>query len=150
MSNFEREMVNCLNRFFKNKDHQRFAFRLKPQKTGMFCIGVLADSPDPAYNLSIECKSIIDTKLYFSQHFHSDPQGLHPVDAITDFLAKRGKTGYLAIEFHQPPGKENRAFLILWEIVIRHFRKNQGISVKDAMKYRELGQSGQGYILEEL
>jgi Holliday junction resolvase len=150
MSDFEREIVNCLNRYFKKNNLQGFAFRLKPQKTGMSCADVLADSPDPAYNLSIECKSIIDTKLYFSQHFHSDKQGLHPVDAIADFLAKSGRTGYLAIEFRQPPGKENRAFLIPWGTVVEHFRKNQGISISDPGKYREFGRSREGYILEDL
>lgn len=143
-------MVNCLNRFFKTKQIQGFAFRLKPQKTVSPCADVLVDSPHPAYNLSIECKSIIDKKLYFSQHFHSNKQSVHPVEAIEDYLVKTGRTGYLAIEFRQEPGKESEAFLIPWVTVVEHYRNNQGITIDDARNCTELGRSKDGYILEQL
>jgi len=150
MSDFERDIVNCLNRFFKTNQIQGFAFRLKPQKPVSPCAGVLVDSPDPAYNLSIECKSIIDKKLYFSQHFHSNKNGVHPVEAVSKFLEKTGRTGYLAIEFRQDSGKESEAFLIPWATVVEHYRKNLGITIDDAGNYSKLGRSKDGYILEQI
>ncbi|MDO9325962.1 MAG: Holliday junction resolvase [Methanoregula sp.] len=150
MSDFEREIVNCLNRFFKTKQVQGFAFRLKSQKPAIPCADVLVDSSIPAYNLSIECKSIIDKKLYFSQHFHAGKQMIHPVDAISEFLAKTGRIGYLAIEFRKEPGKANEAFLVPWGIVVEHFRKNQGISLDEARNYIVFRRSKDGYTLEDL
>ena len=150
MSDFEREIVNCLNRFFKVKQVQGFAFRLKPQRSATTCADVLADSSIPEYNLSIECKSIIDKKLYFSQHFHTGKQTIHPVDAISEFLAKTGRVGYLAIEFRQETGKASEAFLVPWMTVVEHFRKNQGISLDNARNFIEFGHSRDGYILEDL
>jgi len=72
MSDFEREIVNCLNRFFLTHHIQGFAYRLRPSRLTSQVVDVLADSFNPSYNLSFECKSIIDKKLYFSQHFHTD------------------------------------------------------------------------------
>ena len=148
MSDFERDMVNCLNRFFKTKHIQGFAFRHKSQKPVSPGANVLVDSPNPAYNLSIECKSIIDKKLYFSQHFHASRRRMYPVEAISDFLAKTGRTGYKAIEFRQEPGKESEAFLIPYATVVEHYQNNLGITIEDARNYTELGQSKDGYILK--
>lgn len=150
MTDFEREIVNCLNRFFKTKQVQGFAFRPKPQKSATPCADVLADSSVPGYNLSIKCKSIIDKKLYFSQHFQASKQTVNPVDTISEFLAKTGRTGYLAIEFRQEPGKASEAFLVPWMTVVEHFRKNQGISIDDARNSIEFGRSRDGYILKDL
>jgi hypothetical protein len=150
MSDFEREIVDCLNRFFKTKHIQGYAFRLKPQKFASQYVDVLVDSLNPAYNLSIECKSIIDKKLYFSQHFHSDTKNVHPVDAISGFLAGTSRRGFLAVEFRAGPGKANEAFLIPWVTVIEHFRNNQGITRDDARNHIELGRSKDGYVLEHL
>jgi len=150
MSDFERAIVNSLNRFFKTKQIQGFAFRCKLQKTGSPVAGVIVDSPNPAYNLLIECKSIIDKKLYFSQHFHSDKQHVHPVEAISDFLVKTNRIGFLALEFRQGPGKTGEAFLIPWVTVIEHFRNNRGITLKDARHYIAFGLSRDGYVLDHL
>lgn len=91
---------------------------------------VLVDSLNPTYYLAIECKSILDKKLYFSQHFHTDKKSIHQVDAITDFLKKTGRAGFLAIEFRFGAGKANEAYLIPWAAVIDHFRLNRGISLE--------------------
>ena len=150
MSDFEREIVHCLNRFFKTRHMQGFAYRLKQHKFTSQYVDVLVDSLNPSYYLSIECKSIIDKKLYFSQHFHSDKKDVHQVDAISDFLAKTGRIGFLAIEFRQGPGKASEAFLIPWAKVVEHFRENRGITVDDARECVALSRSKEGYVLEKL
>lgn len=150
MSDFEREIVHCLNRFFKTNHIQGFAYRLKQHKFTSQYVDVLVDSLNPSYYLSIECKSIIDKKLYFSQHFHSDKKNVHQVDAISDFLAKTGRIGFLAVEFRQGPGKPSEAFLIPWATVVVHFRENKGITIDDARTGIALAKCKDGYVLEKM
>ena len=150
MSDFEREIVHCLNRFFVAHHVQGFAYRLKQHKFTSQYVDVLVDSLNPSYYLSIECKSIIDKKLYFSQHFHSDKKNVHQVDAISDFLAKTGRIGFLAVEFRQGPGKPSEAFLIPWATVVAHFKENKGITVDDARAGIALSRSKGGYVLEKM
>jgi len=150
MTDFEREIVHCLNRFFKTHHIQGFAYRLKQHRVTSQYTDVLADSLNPSYYLSIECKSIIDKKLYFSQHFHADRNQVHQVDAISDFLVKTGRVGFLAVEFRQGPGKAGEAFLIPWPVVVNHFKENKGITIDDARTCIVLGKSKDGYLLESL
>jgi len=150
MSDFEREIVHCLNRFFKTHHIQGFAYRLKQHKFTSQYVDVLVDSLNPSYYLSIECKSIIDKKLYFSQHFHSDKKNVHQVDAISDFLSKTGRIGFLAVEFRQGPGKPSEAFLIPWATVVAHFRENKGITIDDARAGIALARCKDGYVLEKM
>ncbi|RPI39077.1 MAG: Holliday junction resolvase [Methanoregulaceae archaeon] len=150
MSDFEREIVCCLNRFFKTHHIQGFAYRKKQHTFTSRYGDVLADSLNPSCSLLIECKSIIDKKLYFSQHFHADKMGVHPVSAISDFLAKTGRAGFLAVEFRQGVGKAREAFLIPWPVVVTHFKENKGITIDDARSCIVLGTSKDGYLLESL
>jgi hypothetical protein len=150
MSDFEREIVQCFNRFFRARQIQGFAFRVRPKKSAGRCMGILVDSPDPAYNLSIECKSIVDKKLYFSQHFHTDRNDIHRIDELSDLLTKNRRTGFLAIEFRQGPGKASEAYLIPWESVVGYFRNNKGISIEEARAFISLARSKDGYVLETL
>jgi Holliday junction resolvase len=151
MSDFEREIVHCLNRFFKTHHFQGFAYRLKQHKFTSQYVDLLVDSLNPTYYLAIECKSIIDKKLYFSQHFHSDKNNVHQVDAISDFLGKTGRIGYLAVEFRQGPGKASEAFLIPWARIVEHYRENKGITIDDARaKGISLKKTKDGYVLESL
>ena len=150
MSDFEREIVNCLNRFFKTRQIPGFAYRLRQSRLTSRHPGVLADSLNPSFNLSVECRSIIDKKLYVSQHFHADRNRVNPVDAISDFLAKTGRVGYLAVEFRQGPGNVTEAFLIPWPVVVGHFRKNRGISIDDARGCVALTRTKGGYQLDSL
>jgi hypothetical protein len=113
-------------------------------------VDVLVDSLNPSYYLSIECKSIIDRKLYFSQHFHSDKNKVHQVDGISDFLLKTGRVGFLAVEFRRGPGKASEAYLIPWPVVVDHFRANKGITIDDARSCIALARSKDGYLLESL
>ncbi len=150
MSDFEREIVHCLNRFFKTHHIEGFAYRLKQHKFTSQYVDVLVDSLNPSYYLSIECKSIIDKKLYFSQHFPTDKDKVHQVDAISDFLQKTGRIGFLAVEFRQGPGKAGEAFLIPWPEVVEHFRVNRGITIDDARSGIVLARSKDGYLLESI
>ena len=150
MSDFEREIVHCLNRFFVAHHVQGFAYRLKQHKFTSQYVDVLVDSLNPSYYLSIECKSIIDKKLYFSQPFHVDKNKVHQVDAISDFLAKTGRIGFLAVEFRQGPGKPGEAFLIPWATVVAHYKENKGITVDDARAGIALSRSKGGYVLEKM
>lgn len=150
MSDFEREIVRCLNRFFKTHHIQGFAYRLRQSRFTSQYVDVLADSLNPSYNLSVECKSIIDRKLYFSQHFPADKNKVHQVDAISDFLAKTGRAGYLAVEFRRGPGKASEAFLIPWPVVVGHYRENRGITVDDARGCIALARTKNGYELDSL
>jgi len=150
MSDFEREIVHCLNHFFKTHYIQGFAYRLNPSRSTIQPVNVQADSLNPAYQLSIECKSIIDKKLYFSQHFRTDKHKVHQVDAISAFLIKTGRTGFLAVEFRQDPGKVSEAFLIPWPVVVGHYKAGKGITIDDARACIALLRSKGGYLLETL
>jgi hypothetical protein len=145
MSDFAREMVRCLNHYFRVRQVAGFAYRPK-QRTA---IGdVWADSPDPSCPLLIVCRSIVDRKLYFSQHFHAGKDNVHPVDAVTAFLADVGRAGYLAIEFRQ--GTEREAFLIPWDDVLGHYRSGNGVTIEDARTGIALTRVKDGYMLEHL
>jgi hypothetical protein len=150
MSDFEREIVTSLNRFFKTHHIPGFAYRPRHPMSASRCMDILVDSPDPSYFLSIECRSIIDKKLYFSQHFHAGRDKVHQVDAISDFLKKTGRTGFLALEFRQGPGKAGVSFLIPWPVVAGHFREHTGITMDDARSGIVLKWSKDGYLLESL
>jgi len=147
MSDFEREIVSCLNRFFRMHNIPGFAYRQGRQRSASRSGNVLVDSPHPSWYCSIECRSIIDKKLYFTQHFHADNNRLHPVDAISDLLRKSGRTGFLAIEFRQGPQMEDEAFLIPWREVTARFRHCTGISREDARSCIVLTRSKHGYVL---
>lgn len=150
MSDFEREIVHCLNQFIKTHHIQGFAYRLKQSRFTNPLVDVLVDSINPSCHLSIECKSIIDKKLYFSQHFPSDKEGVHQVDAISEFLNETGRTGYLAVEFRQGLGKPSEGFLIPWPVVVEHYKADKGITIDDARACISLSRSKGGYLLETL
>lgn len=150
MSDFEREIVHCLNQFFREHHIQGFAYRFGQRRCSGQYGNVIVDSPDPSYVLSIECKSIVDKKLYFSQHFHTGRNAVHQIDAVTDFLTRTGRIGFLAVEFRQGPGKTGEAFLIPWEVVAGFFRETNGISREDARAGIALMRSNDGYVLERL
>ena len=150
MSDFEREIVHCLNRYFTTHHIQGFAYRIRKSRSTNRCVDVLVDSVSPSFHMAIECRSIIDRKLYFSQHFHAGRDKVHPVDAIAGFLAETKRTGYLAVEFRQGGGRPGEAFLIPWETVVARFCMNRGISVDDARACIVLEKSRDGYVLASL
>jgi Holliday junction resolvase len=127
-----------------------FAYRLKQHKFSSQFIDVLVDCLDPKYYLAIECKSIRGKKLYFTQHFHVDRNGVHQVEAISTFLSRTGRRGYLAIEFRFGSGKTREAYLIPWERVQHLFSTTQGISLEEFRECPALPRCGDGYLLPEL
>ena len=150
LSDFEREIVACLNRFFDTGKRQGFAYRLKQHKFSSQYVDVLVDSLDPRYYCAIECKSIHGRKLYFSQHFHSDRNGVHQVDAISGFLARTGRRGYLAVEFRFGPGKAREAFLIPWGALVKFYRSSPGIGIDEFRGFITLSRTPDGWVLSEL
>ncbi len=150
MSDFEREMVACLNRFFEAGRRQGFAYRLKQSKWSTQYVDVLVDSLDPRYYCAIECKSIRGRKLYFSQHFHNDRNHVHQIDAIGSFLARTGRRGFLAVEFRFGSGKAREAYLIPWEPLVGFYRSAPGIGIGDFRAFIALERTPEGYLLREL
>ncbi len=150
MSDFERQIVHCFNRFFEARHIHGFAYRLKQHRFSTQYIDVLVDCISPSYYCAVECKSIMDKKLYFSQHFHSDKKNVHQVDAISGFLQKTGRAGYLAVEFRPGAGKPNEAYLLPWAVVVDHFRDNRGIGIDDARQGIALSRKKGEYLLERL
>ena len=150
MSDFERDMVQCMNRFFSERHIHGFAYRLKQHKFSSQYIDVLVDCLDPRYYCAIECKSIIGKKIYFSQHFHFDKKGTHQITIISDFLKKTGRKGFLAVEFRGGTGKTNAAFLMPWEEIAGRFATAPGISVDEFRVCIPLRREKGCYILESL
>ena len=147
MSDFERDIVHCLNNFFESRNKKGYAYRLKQSKFNTQYVDVLVDSLDPLYYLAIECKSIKGKKIYFSQHFHEDRDHIHQIDAIWDFIKKTGRRGYLAVEFRGGRGSANRAFLLSWPEIMRIRTESAGISVDDFKEGVELERCSGGYKL---
>jgi len=150
MSDFEREMVACLNRFFEAGKRQGFAYRLKQSKWSTQYVDVLVDSLDPRYYCAIECKSIRGKKLYFSQHFHNDRNHVHQVDSISSFLSHTGRRGYLAIEFRFGSGRAREAYLIPWDALVRFYQTAPGIGIDEFRAFITLQRTAEGYLLNEL
>ena len=150
MSDFEREIVHCLNRFFKTHHIQGFAYRLKQHSSRASTWTCSSTrSTRPITSRSSASPSSIRNSTSPSTST-SDKNKVHQVDAISDFLAKTGRIGYLAVEFRQGPGKAGEAFLIPWPVVVDHFRANKGITIEDARSCIVLARSKDGYLLESL
>jgi Holliday junction resolvase len=150
MSDFERDIVHCFNNFLSERTTRGFAYRLKQSKFNTQYVDVLVDSLDPRFYLAIECKSIRGKKLYFSQHFHEDKHKVHQVDAISDFLEKTGRKGYLAVEFRSGPGKAKEAYLLSWSDVRKLYGQSPGISIEEFRSGISLSRDGECYILDDL
>jgi Holliday junction resolvase len=150
MSDFERDVVQCFNRFFEQEHIKGFAYRLKQHKFSAQYIDVLVDSLDPRYYLALECKSIRGKKLYFSQHFHTDKNQIHQIDAISSFLRKTGRSGYLAVEFRFGSGRTREAYLMPWQRVQEFYAGTQGVSIDEFRQCLALKRSSEGYELPDL
>ena len=150
MSDFEREIVRTLNSFFSEQSIPGFAYRLKQARFNSQYVDLIADSLDPRYYLAIECKSIKSKKLYFSQHFHYDKNGVHQVDLISVFLEKTGRRGYLAVEFRGGAGRPNEAYLLPWHRVRDMYLSESGISKEEFRDGISLARVSQKYVLESI
>ena len=98
-----------------------------------FTKDIVIDSPTMGY-LAIECKSTSTKYLYFSTQFHTE-QGLnhtHQVETISWYLAKTGRTGYLAVEFRARKG--NLFYLIPFKDVATRFNNGNKGFKKDELR----------------
>jgi Holliday junction resolvase len=150
MSDFERDVVQCMNRFFSERHIHGFAYRLKQHKFSSQYIDVLVDCLDPRYYCAIECKSIMGKKIYFSQHFHVDRSGTHQIAIISEFLKKTGRRGYLAVEFRAGTGKSKEAFLMPWEMLQACFTSSPGIGVEEFRACIPLRRVSGCYVLDRI
>ena len=71
-------------------------------------------------------------------------------DAISHFLAKTGRIGYLAVVFWQGPEKTGEAFLIPWPEVIGHYATDKGVTIIVSRSSIVLARSKDGYLIEIL
>jgi len=130
-NSFERDMVQCMNRYFTENRKRGFAYRLKQSTYNTQYVDIIVDSRDPSYYLAVECKSLLGTRLSFSSNFHKDKDGIHQIDNISGFIQYTGRTGYLAVEFRG--GRKNEAYMMPWNMVLEYFGSAASIP-KDAFE----------------
>ena len=127
-NSFEREMVQCFNRYFTEHRLIGFAYRLKQGRFNTQYVDIVVDSCVPGFYLSVECKSLKGTRLSFTSNFHKDKDDVHQIDNISGFIKYTGRTGYLAVEFRN--GKKNEAFLMPWKLVEEYYVSAKSIPIE--------------------
>ena len=127
-NSFEREMVQCFNRYFTEHRLTGFAYRLKQSNFNTQYVDIIVDSRVPGYYLTVECKSLKGTRLSFTSNFHKDKDDVHQIDNISGFIKYTGRTGYLAVEFRG--GKKNEAFLMPWKQVLEFYDSAKSIPIE--------------------
>lgn len=147
-NDFEREVVQCFNKFFTHNRKTGFAYRLKQATFNTQYVDIIVDSPDPEYYLAVECKSLKGTRLSFSSNFHKDKDGVHQIDNISGFIKYTGRRGFIAVEFRG--GQKNEAYLMPWEVLLAHFEEKKSISIDEFRKYVPLQRVSGGYELTGL
>ena len=151
MPDFEWELVAAINRFFEASGMRGLAYRLKQSRYTPQVVDLLVDSPDPAYYLAIECKSIDARKaktLYFTQHF-SAAGGVHQMERIDQFIDRTGRRGFLAVELRRGAGRAKTAHLLPWYAAMEAFRsESPGIPVERIEAIAPLGRRDGGYLIE--
>jgi hypothetical protein len=125
---FERNLSNAFNDYFKENrmDYSRgmplgIAFRDTQHKYADQKLDIFVDNP----YLGIECKKVklsSSKKLYFSQHFSEKKvdgkeEKVHQVKAISDYLYRSGRKGFLAIRVSNGRGSPAEGYIIDWGYV---------------------------------
>lgn len=153
MPDFEWALVSALNSFFEVDSIAAIAYRLKQSRFSSQFIDILVDSKIPEYYLAIECKSLDARKtgsLYFKQHF-SLAAGAHQVVRETDFIARSGRQGILAVELRHGVGKARTAHLVSWgEIAERYNSGMVGISLEEIQSNPPLERKNGAYRISRL
>ena len=147
-NDFEREMVQCFNKYFTHNRKTGFAYRLKQSTFNTQYVDIIVDSPDPEYYLAVECKSLKGNRLSFSSNFHKDKDGVHQIDNISGFIKYTGRRGFIAVEFRG--GQKNEAYLMPWEVLLKHFDAHKSITLEEFRNYVHLKRINGGYELENL
>lgn len=128
-TNMERAVVKIFNDEFALHSNNGIAYRLREGRFTTQYIDVLVDGP---FYLGVECKSMKNTndKLYFSSHFHTDKHGRHQIDAITDFLNRSRRRGWLFVELRGRP--KSRLYGVPWDIISYSWSHEcKGVSVTE-------------------
>jgi len=167
--NFEAQLVSLLNEYFNNTKQDAKAvhpdpplnncakaIRLRqPQPYGGYQdADILVLSPLQRYRLAIECKSVLEPTqktIYFKSHFTIDKKGQHQVTRMTDFCAKTGMCGILAVKLRSGvKGAKGEIRFVPWRVVNRLFEDGEkSISYETVRKWPEFKKVSGVYNLEE-
>lgn len=148
-TDFERELVQCINRHFTERRMKGLAYRLKQSRFMTQYVDIIVDSKNQEYYLAIECKSLKGKRLSFSSNFHKDKDNVHQIDNISGFVEYTGRRGFLAVEF-RGVGLKNEAYLMPWEKVLEFYDKQASIPIDEFRKCIPLERSKYGYKLTSL
>jgi hypothetical protein len=134
---FERDLVKGLNNE-KITANEYLAYRKKQHRFASQDIDVLVDSKDPMFYMGIECKSkqvdvektskdsnTTEDKLYFSQAFSKDKNGVSQVKRITCYLYKTGRPGALAVAYRRGRGRPVHYYGLHWDFVWKRFQQGE-------------------------
>ncbi len=153
MSDFEWALVGALNSFFLRENIAAIAYRLKQSRFAAQLVDILVDSRIPEYYLAIECKSVDARKtksLYFKQHF-STAAGEHQLSRETDFIARSGRQGILAVELRRGPGQPRSAHLLPWGMAAQNYDDGKrGITLQEIEANPPLQRRGGAYEISRL
>lgn len=143
---FEGDLVNDLIDD-KTEIDEFHPYRRKQHRFSSQDIDVLIDSKDPELFYGVECKSkqvdvektekdnnSTEDKIYFSQAFSTDKQGVSQVKRITQFLHKTGRTGALAVAYRRGRGRSVHYYGIHWSHVWNRFKQGESGIPKQFMK----------------
>jgi len=139
MTDFERDLVNALNRYFESDEHPHpsgFSARDQQSQFVEQVTDVMVWKPD----LFIECKSIKTSSaggVGFRSHFNTgdDEEDQHQIERETEIINRAGVKGALALELKRGRGKSRKAFLIDWSFVVRRFRDEEAMN---SIRFHEL------------
>ncbi len=153
MGDFEWALTAALNSFFEKEGINAIAYRLKQSRFVSQVMDILVDSRHPEYYLAIECKSLDARKaktLYFKQHF-SLAAGGHQLTRETEFLARSGRQGILAVELRHGVGKPRTAHFIPWGQVYQSYEaKKSGLTREEIEANPALERKGGAYEISRL
>lgn len=153
MGDFEWALTSALNSFFETEGIAAIAYRLKQSRFASQVMDILVDSRYPEYYLAIECKSLDARKaktLYFTQHFSSTAGG-HQLSRETEFLARSGRQGILAVELRYGVGKPRMAYFIPWGQVYQSYEAGRvGLTLEKIETNPALERKGGAYEISRL
>jgi hypothetical protein len=153
MGDFEWALTAALNSFFEKEGISAIAYRLKQSRFASQVMDILVDSRMPEYYLAIECKSLDARKarsLYFKQHF-SSAAGAHQLARETEFLARSGRQGILAVELRYGAGKPRMAYFIPWGQVYQSYESGRvGLTREEIETNPALERKGGAYEISRL
>lgn len=153
MGDFEWALTAALNSFFEKEGISAIAYRLKQSRFVSQVMDILVDSRHPEYYLAIECKSLDARKaksLYFKQHF-SSAAGAHQLARETEFLARSGRNGILAVELRYGVGKPRMAYFIPWGQVYQSYEAGRvGLTREEIETNPVLERKGGAYEISRL